>query len=137
MIRLKSHRLLVYKFVMALVLCFAAPALTHAAESDVQISFKTLPTPPRSGSNQVEVTVVDAGGKPVSDASVSVRFYMPAMPTMNMPEMQSVVSATHVTRGLYRGSGKLVMGGTWEVTVTVTRDGKRIGHKKLSVQAKG
>jgi len=125
------------QIVPAIVLSCLAMTASLAAEQSLQIGFKTLPDPPRSGDNQVEVTVKDASGAPVSDASVNVRFYMPAMPTMNMPEMQSSITPTHVSGGLYRGAGKLVMGGTWEVTVTVLRDGKRVGQKKLSVQAKG
>ena len=61
---------------------------------------------------------------------------MAAMPTMSMPEMHSLVPTAHVTNGVYRGKGNLVMGGSWEVTVTVTRGAERLARKKFSVVAR-
>src|SRR5207248_10624778 len=67
----------------------AAPAPTTAAgASGVQITFRTLPDPPKTGENQLEATVKDASGTPIDDAEVTVQFLMPAMPTMNMPAMR-------------------------------------------------
>ncbi len=111
-------------------------AATLAAVPAAQISFKTLPDPPRSGANVVEVTVKSINGAPIKDASVEVRFFMAAMPSMSMPEMQSVFHAGHIADGVYRGQGNLVMGGSWQVTVTVTRNGARLGRKSFSVAAK-
>jgi len=107
-----------------------------AAEQSLQISLNTTPDPPRSGNNAAEVTVLDAAGTPISNATVEVRFYMPAMPSMNMPEMAANFPMVSAGNGRYKGNGKLVMGGTWEVTVTVSRDGKRVGRKKFTVNAK-
>jgi hypothetical protein len=45
----------------------------------LDIAFTTQPTPPRSGENMFEVTVKDAGGKPVPDADVSIALRMPKM----------------------------------------------------------
>ena len=112
------------------------PLSMQSAEPAVQISFKSLPHPPRTGSNTIEVTVRDATGAPLKDAAVEVRFYMAAMPTMSMPEMQSIFPTAHVANGLYRGTGRLVMGGSWEVTVTVSRAGSRLARKKFTVVAK-
>ena len=42
----------------------------------------------RLGDNTFEVMVTQ-DGKPVTDAMVSTEFYMPAMPSMNMPEMRT------------------------------------------------
>ncbi len=111
-------------------------AATLAAVPAAQISFKTLPDPPRSGANVVEVTVKSINGAPIKDASVEVRFFMAAMPSMSMPEMQSVFTTTHVRDGIYRGNGRLVMGGSWDVTVTVTRGSERLARKKFAVLAK-
>lgn len=117
--------------------CLMLPLVACTAEQQpAQIAFKTLPDPPRSGGNTVEVTVKDAKGAPVKDANVEVRFHMAAMPTMSMPEMQSLFATTHVADGVYRGKGNLVMGGSWEVTVTVTRGAERPARKKFTVVAK-
>lgn len=108
-----------------------------AAEQALQITLKTNPDPPRSGNNTVEVTVLDSAGAAIVDAVVEVRFYMAAMPSMNMPEMSAKFATTPTGKGRYTGTGKLVMGGTWEVTVTVTKNGKRLARKKFTVNARG
>lgn len=116
--------------------CLALSLTAACAEPSVQVGFRMLPDPPRAGRNSVEVTVTDASGAPVKDAKVDVRFYMAAMPTMNMPEMQTLVATQHVADGRYRGDGQLVMGGSWQVTVTVTRQTTLLARKKFSVLAK-
>ena len=78
----------------------------------------------------------DASGQPVTDAQVKVVLYMPAMPSMNMPAMSSEAKLSHVDAGLYRGTGMVSMSGRWDVTVTVTRNGARIGTTQATVVAK-
>jgi hypothetical protein len=129
------HRNL-HRAVLIATACLMLPLAALTAEPAAQIGFKTLPNPPHSGANTVEVTVKDAAGAPVKDASVEVRFYMAAMPSMSMPEMKSLFATTHVADGVYRGKGNLVMGGSWEVTVTVSRGGARLARKKFTVVAK-
>jgi Cu(I)/Ag(I) efflux system membrane fusion protein len=107
-----------------------------AAPAGAQITFRTLPDPPKIGDNQMEVTVMDAGGKPIDAAEVSVQFLMPAMPTMNMPAMRSEAKLAPAGGGVYRGSGQVMMAGRWEATVTVVRGGQRLGIKQLPVVAK-
>src|SRR5215471_13814509 len=72
----------------------AAPGATSAANGQLQITFRTLASPV-SGDNKVEATVKQADGAPVTDANVSVTFRMPAMPSMNMPEMHSTTTLAH------------------------------------------
>ena len=91
-----------------------------------QITFRTIPDPPKTGDNQLEVTVKDAGGKPIDEAEVTVQFFMPAMPTMNMPAMRSDATLSPAGGGTYRGAGQVMMAGRWDVTVTVTRGGQRL-----------
>jgi hypothetical protein len=107
-----------------------------AGTSAVDITFKSEPDPPKSGDSAFEVTVKGSDGKPVSDADVSLNFYMAAMPSMNMPEMRNTVRLKHVKEGRYRGTGNVMMAGRWDVTVVVIRGGKQIGNRKLAVTAK-
>jgi hypothetical protein len=100
------------------------------------ITLKNQPNPAKTGENNFEVTVKDAAGKPVTDADVALAFYMPAMPQMKMAEMKNNVPLKRETGGLYRGTGQVMMAGTWEVTVVVTRSGKEIGTQKLKLTAK-
>lgn len=99
------------------------------------IAFSSEPSPPRMGQNVFEVTVRDDGGAPVTDATVTVEFFMPAMPQMNMPEMRDTATLTHDSRGVYRGTGQVVMAGDWNVTVTATRNAEEIGRRTLKVTA--
>ena len=112
----------------------AVPATAPNGQS--VISFKSDPDPPRTGDNISEVILKLADGTVVTDAKVSVVYHMPAMPSMNMPEMRATAVLPHVGDGVYRGTTHLVMGGTWNVTVTARRGSEKIAGKKFSVIAK-
>jgi len=107
-----------------------------AAPSGTQITFRTVPDPPKTGDNQLEATVKDASGTPIADAEVTVQFFMPAMPTMNMPAMRSEAKLAPTGGGVYRGNGQVMMAGRWDTTVTVVRGGQRLGSTQLPVVAK-
>ena len=102
----------------------------------MDIAFHTSPDPARTGDNQFEAFIKDAGGKPIDDADVSVQLFMPAMPTMNMPAMRNETKLSPVGNGVYRGSGQVLMAGRWDATVTVMRGGQRLGTKQLPVVAR-
>ena len=85
------------------------------------------------GENQFEVQVKDPAGQPVDDAEVEIVFFMPAMPSMNVPAMRSAVTLVSAGGGVYRGTGDVPMAGRWAVTVTVTRAGQRLGTRQLAV----
>jgi nitrogen fixation protein FixH len=99
------------------------------------IEFRSESVPPTAGENVFVVTVTKDSA-PVSDATVTAVFSMPAMPSMNMPEMRTTVTLAPDGEGRYRGTGQLSMGGTWNVHVTATRDSKELGSKSLSIVAK-
>jgi len=104
-----------------------------AARERFEISFRSDPDPPQSGGNTFEVAVVDPQGQPVTDADVSVVFFMAPMPTMNMPAMQTDAPLSHQGGGIYRGAGEITMAGRWDVTVQVSRDGQLLDSRVLSV----
>jgi hypothetical protein len=115
--------------------CGQAPSSTAAdAGNGMTISFKTIDEPAK-GANKIEA-VVNQDGKPVTDATVAVTFRMPAMPNMNMPEMHSTTPLTHESNGRYVGTGQLEMAGSWNVTVTVSRNGTQVASSRFSLQAK-
>jgi len=109
---------------------------TDAGTQGLDIQFQSEPDPPRSGANTIEVSVKQPDGAPVTDATVAAVFSMPAMPSMNMPAMRSDSSLTHVGNGVYRGTGQLSMGGTWNVAVTVSRGPEALGRSRFSIVAK-
>ena len=109
---------------------------TAAPGQRVDITFRAQPDPPRTGENTFEVAVTDASGQPISDADVSVTFFMPAMPTMNMPAMRNASKLPAAGSGVYRGSGQVIMAGRWDVTVDVSRGGQRLGTRQFAVVAR-
>ena len=112
----------------------APPAASGSTpRQDVDIMFRSQPDPPKAGDNQFEVTVKDASGKPIEDGDASVQFFMAAMPTMNMPAIRSNTKLSPAGGGVYRGMGQVFTAGRWDVTVTVTRGGQRVGSKQLTV----
>ena len=117
---------------------YEPPPAGTAGESaeTLAVSFRSTPDPPRSGMNAFEVAVRAPGDQPVTDADVSVVFFMAAMPTMNMPAMRNETRLTHAGDGVYRGEGQVLMAGRWDVTVNVGKDGQRLGAEQLSVVAK-
>lgn len=114
----------------------ASTAAGASSSQAINIEFTSDPNPLKSGANTVEVIVTKADGTPVDDATVAATFYMAAMPSMNMPEMRSVFPLKSEGKGHYRGAGNLMMGGSWDVTVNVTRGSKKLATKKLTVMAK-
>jgi Cu(I)/Ag(I) efflux system membrane fusion protein len=114
----------------------SAPPARDADSSSIQIAFRTMSDPARTGDNALEATVTDSGGKAIDDATVTVQFFMPAMPTMNMPAMRSEATLAAAGSGVYRGTGQIMMAGRWDATVTVTRAGQRLGTKQLPIVAR-
>jgi hypothetical protein len=112
---------------------FATQGSTTGAGMDIGVAMES--NPPRAGDNAIGVTV-RKDGAPVNDATVTAVFSMPAMPSMNMPEMRSSAVLQPAGDGRYRGIGQLSMAGTWNVRITVTQDGRELGTKTLSIIAK-
>lgn len=108
----------------------------RAQASALQIEFRTDPDPPSHGDNVLVAVVRDATGTSITDADVSVRLYMAPMPSMNMPAMRSDAVLLGAGNGEYRGHANISMAGRWDVTVTVTRGGQRLGTKSLGITAR-
>ena len=102
----------------------------------LDIMLMSKPTPPKMGENAFEVMVKGPDGKPITDADVTVQFYMAAMPEMKMPEMKNTVTLKHQKDGTYVGTGQVMMAGKWDATVMVKRAGKELGSKKFPITAK-
>ena len=114
----------------------APPGSSAQPAQALDISFRALADPPKTGDNTFEVSVKDKAGQPVTDVEVSVQLFMPAMPTMNMPAMRNETKLPHASGGVYRGPGQVLMAGRWEATVTVSRGGQRLSSKQFPLVAK-
>ena len=110
-------------------------AAMNASLADVTIT--TEPSPPHKGSNIFRVKLADINGSPITGAQVTVTFFMPAMPSMGMSAMKTIVNCADKGAGLYEGSGELGSGGTWQVTITAQQNGRTIASRQLHVNATG
>lgn len=91
---------------------------------NLNVSFWVEPDPPSVGENEFKVKLTDVSRLPVTNASVVIKYFMPAM--AGMPAMGSEIEAEHNVEGLYSVILNLSMGGTftWDVTVTVNTKGE-------------
>ncbi len=80
------------------------------------------PDPPREKGNTVDLHVV-AEAKPVTGATVAVRYVMPAMGAM--AEMRGNADVSEEKDGRYRARFDLPMGGTWTLEVDVNAGGRQ------------
>ena len=100
------------------------------------VTFNTEPNPPEKGDNAIRVTVTRSDGSPVTAGTVTAVFSMPAMPSMNMPEMRSDAALQHEGAGQYRGTSQLSMSGTWNVAIRVAEGPKEVATRHTSIVAK-
>jgi Cu(I)/Ag(I) efflux system membrane fusion protein/cobalt-zinc-cadmium efflux system membrane fusion protein len=107
------------------------------AAAQANIDFTTDPNPPQRGSNSFHVKLTGTGGAAISGADVTVTFYMAAMPAMGMAAMNTTAKLTDKGNGRYEGSGSLGSGGTWQVTISVQKNGQVIATQQLRVNATG
>jgi len=114
----------------------APPTNAHAA-AQANIDFTTDPNPPQKGSNVFRVKLTSADGTPTTGAEVTVAFYMAAMPAMGMGAMNTTTILIDKGNGMYEGSGSLGSGGTFQVSISVQKNGQVIATKQLRVNATG
>ena len=114
-----------------------APSANAPAPARANIDFTTDPNPPQKGSNVYRVKLTNADGTPTSGADVTVTFYMAAMPAMGMAAMNTTTKLNDKGNGMYEGSGSLGSGGTWQVTISVQKNGQLIATEQLRVNATG
>ena len=65
------------------------PTRTSYAQTKPTVTLSTRPSPPATGDTTFTVTVKAPNGKPVTGGDVTVELVMPAMPSMNIPEMRN------------------------------------------------
>ncbi len=116
----------------------AAAAMNGAgAQAGTNVEFSTDPATPRKGSNVYRVKVTGSDGAPVTGAQVNVRSFMAAMPAMGMAAMNVPTALSEKGSGLYEGQVALESGGTWQITITVTKGGATLATKQLSINVEG
>jgi Cu(I)/Ag(I) efflux system membrane fusion protein/cobalt-zinc-cadmium efflux system membrane fusion protein len=112
-------------------------AAANAPAAQVNIDFTTDPNPPQKGANTFRVHLSGPGNAPLTGADVTATLYMAAMPAMGMAALNTSVRLTDKGNGVYEGGGSLGSGGTWQVTISVQKNGQTIATKQLRVNATG
>jgi Cu(I)/Ag(I) efflux system membrane fusion protein/cobalt-zinc-cadmium efflux system membrane fusion protein len=115
----------------------AAAGQPQQQVASANVSLTSEPNPPARGKNKLTATIKDGAGKLVAGARVSVTFYMAAMPSMGMAAMKAQTTLTDQGNGTYAGNIDLQSGGTWQETITATKDGRTLAVKQSDVAVSG
>jgi RND family efflux transporter MFP subunit len=115
----------------------SAGVTSQAQQGQASIEYASIPATPHQGNNTFRVKLTGADGSSITGAQVTVTFLMPAMPAMGMAAMRNVANLNDQGGGVYEGAGRVQMGGTWQVTILATKDGRTIAQKQMSVTAEG
>jgi Cu(I)/Ag(I) efflux system membrane fusion protein len=114
-----------------------APASAGAAPGSAKIELRAAGELRGGEDNTFQVTLTDASGKGISDAQVTVTLVMPAMPSMNMPEMKNSFDLVwDGGRQMYVGKGKVPMAGSWNELVEARKGSALIASARMRVSAK-
>jgi hypothetical protein len=97
------------------------------------ITLSTGSYPLVKGDNDLSVKITDEAGKAVTDAKVTARFFMPAMP--GMAPMSSKPEPV-LTGDVYKYKAGVSMEGTWKTEVTVVRPGKSPATATFNLDAR-
>ena len=121
-------------FIFLFGICVGAAAQSSVAT----LTLTTKPSPLGLGQNLFEVSIKDAKGRPVTNATVALQLVMPADPKTKHPEMRTEGTLNSVAAGKYNGIAIVTMAGDWDVTVTAKQNGKELGRKtqRLTAYAK-
>lgn len=100
---------------------------------DLEITLKADRYPLVKGKNTMTVVVTDSAGKPVTDALVQAKYYMPAMTGMAPVEF----SAAAVRKGKgYTFKADIPMGGAWKIDVMTAQPGKPLLTATFTIDAR-
>src|SRR5437667_571669 len=114
-----------------------AASMNASEQEQANAELTTEPNPPHKGNNTVRVKLTGQDKQPIAGASVTVTFFMAAMPAMGMSAMKTAINASDKGGGMYEGKGDLGSGGTWQVTIRAQQNGQTIANKQLAVNATG
>jgi membrane fusion protein, copper/silver efflux system len=112
-------------------------AVNSEPQNGAKIEMTTVPSPPKRGANRLRIMIHDSSGKPIANAKVSVTFFMAAMPAMGMAAMRAQVAPSDEGGGAYAASLDIPSGGTWQVTITATKEGRAIATNQFNVSVSG
>jgi len=99
---------------------------------DLTVVIKIDKNPPVAGKNNIEIAIIDASNKAVTDAKVVVAYSMPPMPGM---APMNYKTDTELKGNVYKAQINYSMAGSWNNEVRITRSGKTVSTR-FTVDAK-
>jgi hypothetical protein len=105
-------------------------ASKKAGDYQVEILIDRNP-PVAIGDNRIEIEIKDKTGKTVTDAQVTVNYYMPPMPRMAPMNYRT---EARMKKGKYYATMKFIMAGPWYIAVIIRHNGKT-STTKINVDA--
>ncbi|UCH80346.1 MAG: FixH family protein [Nitrospiraceae bacterium] len=115
------------------LVCGAVYANQFSADEkagDLKVKVEIQNNPLIVGDNIIEIQLVDSSGALITDADVTVYYFMPSMPAMNYEVKASTDG------GRYAAVIKPVMPGTWDADIKVIRNGGTVQKATISFDAK-
>jgi hypothetical protein len=106
---------------LAVGLVYAKDYMVMKKAGDYMVHFMLDKNPPVTGENNMTVSIQDASGVYVTDATLAVEYGMPAMP--GMPAM-NYKAKTGLKKNQYTATLNFSMTGAWFVNLKITRAGK-------------
>jgi len=113
------------------------PVPAEAASSGapgMRAEVTTEPSPARTGKNKVRVSIADADGRPIADAEVDLRLFMPQMIGMAAVDVRARLRPAG--NGLYTGEVEIPIAWTFSTTITARKEGWVIGTAETSITAR-
>ena len=134
--RMKIIAFLTLVFMLSLFCSFDTVAAKDYEVSkkagDLTVVIKIDKNPPVAGKNNIEIAIIDASSKAVTDAKVVVAYSMPPMPGM---APMNYKTDTELKGNVYKAQINYSMAGSWNNEVRITRSGKTVSTR-FTVDAK-
>lgn len=106
------------------------------APKTATITYRTDPDPLKGAAPaKFYVQLVDATGKAITDGQVKVTLVMPAMTSMNMPEMRATADLSWNGKE-YSGTINVPTAGSWITTIEATRGGQLLASQHVRLTAR-
>jgi YtkA-like len=133
---MKKRASIVFSLIVLTLMMVSACAKGYESQKsagDLKVMLSVDRYPLIKGDNSLTVKIADAAGKATTDATVSVRYFMPPMP--GMAPMEYKTQAVLKGDG-YSFSANIPMEGGWKAEVSVMRTGKPAAMATFNIDAR-
>ena len=119
---------------LIVLIVFFTAAFAYAKDYEVKgkagsytVDVKFNKNPPAKGENRIEIDITDAAMKPITDATVVVKYLMPSLPG-RPPMMEYSTTATPEGKK-YKAILDLSMAGEWTFVINISHERQDRGYE--------